>query len=518
MTFAITPLLQPSFYDHPVTNPQLVETHISWVILTGDYAYKIKKSLDLGFLDFSTLERRRRFCEEELRLNRRLAPKIYLEVIPIYGTPDAPRLRGEGPAIEYAIKMRQFPQEGLLDRRIREERLDSDQVDTIARLAGEFHGRIAVAPTDSEFGTPDSVHFPVAQNFEQTLAMVSAAETRTRLEELQDWSERTFESCRALMGERKAQGFTLECHGDMHLGNMADVDGEVVIFDGIEFNDNLRWIDVMSEIAFLFMDLQHRGRLDYAWRALNRYLEVTGDYAGLNLLRYYQGYRTMVRAKVARIRFSQPGLDETEQGEINAEFEGYLRLAEGYMEGGRPMLILMRGVSGSGKTVISQGLLEALGAVRIRSDVERKRLYSLAAEENSGSELDSGIYTREASRHTFDRLLEQTGAVLQAGYPVIVDATFLERSVREPFRKLAAEFKLPFYILNIDTDAETLRERVQQRSAEGKDASEAGLEVLEKQLASYGPLETDESPAAIPVNGNSGMADIPAIINSLAKG
>ncbi len=299
-------LLDPALYDHDVEQLHLVETHISWVVLTGPYAYKIKKALNLGFLDFSTLEQRRFFCQEEIRLNGRLAPEIYLAAIPIHGTPGAPRLAGPGSIIEYAVKMRQFPQEDLLDRLVEKGELSAGHIDTIATLVARFHLQIPAAPPDSPFGQPDRVRAPVDENVRQTLARVDDVETRRRLEALGLWNDESFARLAAAMQQRKADGYIRECHGDMHLGNMALHDGEVTIFDGIEFNDNLRWIDLMSEVAFLTSDLEYWNRPDYGWRLLNRHLEITGDYGGLALLRYYQAYRAMVRAKVVCIRLSQP--------------------------------------------------------------------------------------------------------------------------------------------------------------------------------------------------------------------
>ena len=335
-------LLEPGFYPHPVRGLRLVETHISWVFLTGDYAYKVKKPLDLGFLDFSTLEKRAHCCREELRLNRRLAPSLYLDVVALTGTPEAPVLGGPGEPVEYAVKMRQFDEAGLLDRLIAGGELPPERIDRIARIAADFHARAERAPAESDFGTPERAHHPVAENFVQTLALVSGPDVVVRLEGLQAASEEAYRRLAPRMAARRRDGFVRECHGDMHLGNMALVDGDVAIFDGIEFNANLRWIDVMSEVAFLCMDLEQRGRPDYAWRFLNAYLERTGDYAGLSLLHYYQAYRAMVRAKVTAIRLAQPGLSAGDRAAAEASFLGYLSLAEGYAAAGRPFLAITR--------------------------------------------------------------------------------------------------------------------------------------------------------------------------------
>jgi hypothetical protein len=509
-------LQEPDFYPHAVRGLRLVETHISWVFLTGDFAYKVKKPLDLGFLDFSTLEKRAHCCREELRLNRRLAPGIYLDAVPITGSLDAPSLAAEGEPIEFAVKMRQFDEEGLLDRLIARGALGADRIDRIARIVAEFHARIDRAPEDSDFGTPERAHYPVAENFHQTLPLVSDPELRSRLERLQAWSEAAYARLAPLMAARRDGGFIRECHGDMHLGNMAEVDGDVAIFDGIEFNPNLRWIDVMSEVAFLCMDLEQRGRPDYAWRFLNAYLERTGDYPGLGMLRYYQAYRAMVRAKVTAIRLAQPGLPEADQAAARASFLGYLGLAEGYAADGHPILLITRGPSGVGKTWLAGGLAERLGAVRVRSDVERKRLADLAPEARSASGIGEGLYTPEMTRATYGRLASLARQVLSAGLPVIVDAAFLDRAQRDPFRAVAAELGVPFRVLALAADAKTLMDRLAERKRVGSDASEATHAVLARQLETLRPLDPDEAASSVPVDAG-GTVDLDALAADLRQ-
>ncbi len=509
-------LLDPTRYDHAVEQLQLVETHISWVLLTGPYAYKIKKALNLGFLDFSTLARRRFFCEEEIRLNGRLAPEIYLDVVPIYGSRDAPRLVGPGTAIEYAVRMRQFPQEDLLNRLVAQDKLRAEHIDAIASRVADFHLGIPSAAGSSPFGSPAQVRAPVDENFRQILARIDDVETRERLEALHRWSDESFARLADTMIRRKSHGFIRECHGDMHLGNMALLDGQVTLFDGIEFNDDLRWIDVMSEVAFLTGDLEYWRRPDYARRFLNDYLESTGDFAGLALLRYYQAYRAMVRAKVIRIRLSQPDLPVEERSGDEREFQHHLAQAEGYKHPSRPIMVLMRGVSGSGKTVISQICLERADTIRIRSDVERKRLFGLRTTDRTGTGVGDGIYTGEASARTYERLRALAGTILDADHGVIVDATFLRRDQRQPFVDLASERNVACVILDVHADDTTLRERVKKRVATGTDASEAGVEVLEQQLQVYQPLDADEERLAIRIDSGKDI-DYQSLLEQLRQ-
>ncbi len=509
----IQALLNPAGYDHAVRNIHVVETHISWVVLTGPYAYKIKKPVNLGFLDFSTLDKRRFYCEEELRLNRRLAEALYLGVIPITGSPASPRLNGSGATIEYAVKMVQFSEEARLDRMLARGELQPMHIDLLAQELAAFHGRIAIAGHDQPFGDPEHVHEPVRQNFEQIRSRIEAPD-QPQLQRLQAWSERTFAELRQTFENRKRRGFIRECHGDAHLANMVWLDERVTFFDCLEFSENLRWIDTMSEVAFLTMDLDDRGRADLARRVLNAYLEHSGDYEGLAVFRFYQVYRALVRAKVACIRASQSGLSEEEKQKVREEYLGYANLAERYTRDVETSLIITHGLSGSGKTWLSQQLLESFDAIRVRSDVERKRLHGLAPHARSGAAIDSGIYTAEAGRRTYARLAELAQTILRAGHPVIVDAAFLKRHQRDQLCVVADRMRVPFVILDVQAPESVLRARLQRRVRHEREASEAGLAVLDRQLASHEPLTADEQRHVLVVDG-AASADITGLASKL---
>jgi hypothetical protein len=482
----------------------VIETHISFVVLTGEFAYKIKKSVDLGFLDFSTREQRRFFCEEELRLNRRLAPDLYLGVVAIRGTPARPTIGGPGEAIEYAVKMRRFPQAALLDAVVRRRELLPEQIDALARTVAAFHARAGRAGARQEFGSPAAIRAPVAQNFSQLRTLFGADEDRAALDRIEGWTE---EACRRLdasFAARLQSGFVRECHGDLHLGNIVLLDGEPRVFDCIEFNPNLRWTDVISDVAFLVMDLAEHGRVDYARRFLDRYLELSGDHAGLQVLDFYLVYRAMVRAKITRMRAAQHLLPARDRDAALAACNAYLAFAQRSIAPRPRLLAITHGVSGSGKTFVSQAVLEALGAVRVRSDVERKRLHGLAPLAQSGSGLSAGLYGEEATRVTYADLLRRTRLIVTLGFPVIVDAVFLKKSQRDAFRTLAGELGVPFVILDCTAADRVLRERVASRAASGDDASEATLAVLDSQLQCGDALAADEEAAAIHVDTATG--------------
>jgi aminoglycoside phosphotransferase family enzyme/predicted kinase len=497
----IVALLEPGRYPHPAPDVTLVETHISWVLLSGDFAYKIKKPVDLGFLDFSSLAKRRYYCDEEVRLNQRLAPHLYLDVVSIGGTPDAPMF-GAGTAMEYAVRMRRFPQHAQLDRMLAADALRAGHLDAFARLIAEFHASAPVAGSETAYGEHAAVYQPVEENFRALRDALSAPDVVERLDALETWCMAAFLANRDTHAARKLDGFVRECHGDLHLRNLAWIDGLPVAFDCIEFSPALRWIDVINEIAFLVMDLQARDQAPLAARFLNRYLERTGDYGGLALLPFYQTYRALVRAKVDAIRLHQEDITAEERRVAKAECGRYLCLGRALGQAKSPRLLITRGPSGSGKTTLTEPLVEGLGAVRIRSDVERKRLFGLPAERSARAAPDQGIYTAKAGRRTYARLLELAQTVLEAGYPVIVDAVFASSEQRAPFRALAADKGLPFHVLEFAASAGTLRERIAGRQA---GASDADLDVLEKQLRSWGALAPEERTQAIHIDTERAM-------------
>jgi len=486
----IDALRDPRCYPHAVQRIEVLQTHISAVFLTGPFAYKIKKPVSLGFLDFRSLAARRHYCEEELRLNRRTAPHWYLDVLPITGNPDAPRFGGSGEAIEYALRMRQFPQHALLDAMAREGRLSHSHMESLARGVADFHASAARAGPGTRWGSPEEVLAIALQNFDQIGAL--APGDPGPLESLRRWTLKEHAEHEPLITERAASGFVRECHGDLHLRNIALLDGVPTPFDGIEFNDALRWIDVMSEVAFLAMDCFAHRLPALAWTFLDTYLQHTGDYAGLRVLRFYAVYRALVRAKVACIRAGQEG-GGGEAARSRQRYSDHLRLADELAKQHRPALIAMHGVSGSGKSIAAAELARELGALRCRSDVERKRLHGLAPGARSGSGLDAGLYAPAVTAETYERLAEIARNALQAGYPVIVDAAFLSRSRRGRFRELARECSAPFAVVSCHVPDALLRERVDARERQARDASEAGLEVLERQLATQEPLVPEEA-------------------------
>jgi aminoglycoside phosphotransferase family enzyme/adenylate kinase family enzyme len=487
-------LQNPEIFPHPVSQFELIETHISWVLLTRQYAYKIKKPLNLGFLDYSTLAKRHHFCLEELRLNQRLAPQIYLEVVAITGSPSTPAINGPGAAFEYAVKMREFPQAAQLDRLLQAGKLMLSHIDDLANKLADFHSRIPRATAENHWGEPVQLYQAMKENFSQ-IHQVGINDKQT-LSQLKTWTETEYKRLTPLLRARKQAGFIRECHGDMHLANMALLNNTVVIFDGIEFNPNLRWIDVFSELAFILMDLQDRRKNALATRLLNRYLEITGDYGGLKVLRFYQVYRAMVRAKVTAIRLAQKELSPQQRTELQQVFQTYLNLAKQYTQPSKPMLLITHGVSGSGKSTVAQALLAELEAVCLRSDVERKRLFGIAPH----STAQTNIYTHQATQATYDQLAELAQQLLAAGFTTLIDATFLLHSQRARFQMLAKDLSVPFIILDCQADEKLCQQRIERRQQSNQDVSDATVPVLRQQMQIVEALDPTEQQWTVTVN------------------
>lgn len=499
---AVPPLIQrlldPAAYPHPTTDIHLIETHISWVILTGDYVYKLKKPCNLGFLDFSTLERRRGFCAEEVRLSGRFAPDLYLGVVPITGSADAPHVDGAGVPIEWALKLRQFDEAGRLDRLFDAGRFSGADCDRLGAEIAGVEQRLAVADPAAGWGGPDAFAAIVRMNLDQLVA--ARPDARGRAEAARAWIEREVDAARPVIEARLATGKIRECHGDLHLANIVLRDGAMMAFDGIEFNDALRWIDVANDIAFLAMDFHARRRPDHAARLLSSWMEAADDHAAARVLPLYMVYRAIVRAAVAAIRFQQATTDgnDADAAAARADCDRYLDLAEQLTVRPAPRLFITSGISGSGKTRLAEQVVAACGAIRIRSDVERKRLAGMAATDRpTDAAATQALYHPALTERVYERLATLADSLLAAGWSVVIDAACTRRAQREGLAGVARHRGVPLVWLEFDIPAELVLARVAARQSAGTDASDASVDVVRSQLASLEPI-TPEEVAATP--------------------
>ncbi|WP_164101724.1 bifunctional aminoglycoside phosphotransferase/ATP-binding protein [Candidatus Laterigemmans baculatus] len=517
-------LSDPAAYPHPVEGPVTFrETHISLIVLAGPYAYKIKKACVTDFLDYGTLAARQAACELELRLNRRYAPDLYLSVVPIHrvgsglcvgsglsvagshrvGSGEGQRQepakeqgQEQGEVVEYAVQMHRFPDDALLKERLRQGRLAGGEIRQLAQTVADFHAAAAKANAglpspDAPWGSPPRAGGNALANF-KVLRNAPLADFEPRLSALEQWTRDFLEAEAAQFWQRIAEGRIRECHGDLHLENVIQWHDRLLPFDGIEFNESFRWIDVLSDAAFLAMDFAACERFDLSHRFTNDYLELSGDREALQLWRWYLVYRALVRAKVAAMRADQPGLTEQERATMIDDCRAHIALAERFTRPEPRCLWITHGLSGSGKTTGSEWVVERCGAIRLRSDVERKRGLGLAPTERPDRQQAAEMYGEAGRQTIYDQLHRLARGVLRGGYSVVVDATFLMADQRQRFAELAKQEGVRFAILDFPADAATLRQRVAERQAAGDDASDAGLEVLEQQFANEEPLSAAE--------------------------
>lgn len=467
------------------------ETHISWVFLVGDFAYKIKKPIKTNFLDYTTLANRRMFCDQELRLDSRYAPELYLGVVPITLVDDRPIVEGPGDPIEYAVKMRRFPDQSLLSERLDSGAFTASELPELALEIADFHRRAARLDENSPWGNVESILGAAEANFDD-LDSSADEQTKATLQALQSWSRTYFDDHQREFQQRFANGFLRECHGDLHTANIVFWNDRWIPFDGIEFNDNFRWIDVLSDASFLAMDFAARGHLEFCRSFINEYLDQTGDHASLSLLRWYLVYRALVRAKVAGMRANQPTCSHFERRSALADRREHIELASRFSLAKAPRLWITHGLSGSGKTTASEKIVSGYGAIRLRSDIERKRHFGLSTGDRPSAKLKHKLYSESANLATYGRLRRIARHILRADYSVVIDATFLKHRERQLFQELAQSERAEFAILDCNADQQVLRRRITARLAKNNDASDADLEVLDSQIATQEPLTDSE--------------------------
>ena len=481
----VAALLDPARYPDSPERVELIETHISWVFLAGERVYKMKKPVDLGFLDFRTLRRRRFFCEEEVRLNRRLAPDVYLGVVEIKGSSAAPRFGGPGRVIETAVLMRRLPADRMLDRLVQAGQAPAELLDAIGVTVARFHATADTGGEIDELAGLDTVRRNWEENFAQTADLPRDVLPEHVRQGVQAYVRAFLEREAARFAARVAAGRSRDCHGDLQAQHVACVD-PVQIFDCIEFNHRFRFGDVAGEIAFLAMDLERLGRPDLAIRFLNAYLEETGDYEAVPLLDFYRAYRSWVRGKVLGF---QIGEHPERAVQARALFDLSARFAA---PGRRPRLIVTSGVMGSGKSTAARLAAARLEAIVVRTDAVRKRLAGRPLRERVAAGFGEGLYTPEMSRRTYAESLRLADELLASGWPVIVDGSFSHAAERAEARAVAAARGVPFAVLWCDAPDAVIAERLRRRALDRHEVSDGREDLLAPHRAGY------ESPAEEP--------------------
>jgi len=471
-------LLQPRSYSHPVQSVELVQTHISWVLLTGTWAYKIKRPVRYPFVDLRSLERRTFLCHEEVRLNRRFAPDLYDSVCPITIANGEARMEGGGAAIEHAVKMRQFRRDEELDRLVDAGLIEPQALEEFGRDLARIHLQLPSAAPDHKWGEPGSIRTAVLENHAQCTRAAKVFGGAADVAALRAPLAARLDALASLMSTRHAGNRVKECHADLHCSNIVRRGAGLIAFDCLEFEPAFRWIDVADEIALLLADLHSRQRPQHALAFLNGYLAQGGDYQACRLLDLYQTHRSLVRAKIMALEGGAAARAGTDAAGKRRRFAQWMSSAGVSLSAKRPVLILMSGLSGSGKTWLAQRLAPHLGAIHLRSDVERRRLAGIAAEVRSHSALQEGMYSPGVSARVNEHLAMCAADTLAGGYTTIVDATFIRRQERTHFRHFAANLGIRVCLVQCRAPKKVLRARVKERHRDGRDPSEADLSVL----------------------------------------
>ena len=471
----IQQMCQPSFYPHPVVEPiRLMQTHVSYVLLTGDYAYKVKKPVNFGFLDYSTLERRRHFCQEELRLNQRTAAELYLEVVPIGQDGETYGL-GSDSAVEYAVKMVQFPQDTLLSALYERGDLTEDLIRTLAEQVAAFHLAAETNDHIRRFGAVAQIRQAFDENYAQTQGYVGGPQTQAQLDQTQAATDHIFATQADLFQRRVAQNWIRACHGDLHLNNLCHWQDQLYLFDCIEFNEPFRYVDVMYDVGFVVMDLLAKDCRALATAFLNYYVEHTGDWEGLQLLPLYISRQAYVWAKVTSFLLDDPAIDEATKAQASQAAAHYYHLAWEVVQPQTGRLYLMAGLSGSGKSTTARELARQTGAIHLRSDALRKHLAGVPLQQRG----DQSLYSPEMTQNTYDRLIELGLTLVNAGFTVVLDAKYDRQALRLPALNQAQQAGIPAQILHCNAPPEVLEDRVRERSG---DIADATVAVLQQQV------------------------------------
>lgn len=482
----IQEMLNPGFYPHPVQEPiKLIQTHVSYVLLTGDYAYKLKKAVNFGFLDYSTLELREHFCRQELEMNKRGAAEIYLEVLPITQTDNKLELGGSGTTVEYTLKMCQFPQDNLLINLFQQGKLTEEMVENLGRLVAQFHRKCPTNDYVLSFGEVAKVRQAFDENYEQTAKYIGLAQTQEQFDATREFTDNFFATKQEVLASRVKKGWIRECHGDLHLGNICLWHDKILLFDCIEFNEPFRFVDVMYDVAYGVMNFLVGNRPDLANAYLNTYLEESGDWEGLQILPLYVSRQAYVRAKITSFLLDDPGVPAADKEQAKVTASQYYKMAFDCTKLGQGSLVMMSGVSGSGKSTVAKKIACQNNAIHIRSDAVRKHLAGVSLSERGGDEL----YTPEMIQRTYARLLELGVLLASVGYSVILDAKYDRQSLRKPVIAAAEKHHLPLQILHCTAPESILRDRLNSRTA---DISDATANLLTNQLATAETFTEEE--------------------------
>jgi aminoglycoside phosphotransferase family enzyme/predicted kinase len=514
----IEALLEPRAYPDSPEKVTLQQTHISYLFFTPNYVYKVKKPVDFAFLDFSTLNKRLHFCKEEVRLNRRLAPDVYLGVVPITEGGEGVSIEGEGEALEYAVKMRRLPAETMLEEMIKRETVTGPIIERVAEAVASFHKKAETNERISSFGRPEMVKNNTDENFAQTQNYIGRTITRKQYDDIKAYTDGFLSSNRGEFTKRVEEGFIKDCHGDMHTEHISISDG-IQVYDCIEFNERFRYSDIVADSAFLSMDLDYHNRHDLTRAFDNAYFLSTGDKHGRMLLDFYKCYRAFVRGKVEGFKLLEPEETEEDKREAALIARLHFHLAHLYATGGfRPFMLVLRGLSAAGKSAVADELSRNTGFCVLSSDAIRKGLFGIAPLEHRIEPFERGIYTPEATERTYSRLIEEGTELIGSGRSVILDATFSKLKYLKTAGKKAKASGAFFHVVECTAEEETVRKRFKERVFEKGGITDARWETYLRQKALFEPFDDSVGPYLVLKTDGQPEAVVPEIIERVLAG
>lgn len=482
----LTSLLAKEAYPEPTTTVTLIQTHVSWIFLTDTFAYKIKKPVSFSFLDFSTPQQRQHYCEEEVRLNRRLCKDIYVGVVELKLDGQRPNFCEQGNTIDYAVKMKRLPQNKMLDKMLADGRLSLDIIKRIAIKIRRFHESADTSPAISHFGSLDTIKFNWMENFQQMAQFENNIISRHEHGLIQTWVNNFMESHADIFEQRLQLGHIRDCDGDIHLENIC-VDDDIYIFDCIEFNERFRYSDTIADLAFILMDLDVNSRRDLSDALLSAYYEGEIDTTLASIIRFYKIYRAFVRGKVLSFQCIDPDISEIAKAEARHKALMYFRLIRGYIELPKlPLtLFITTGLMGCGKSTLAKQLSFELGIAMYNSDIIRKELNEIPPGTRVWEEYGKGIYSKSQSEATYLQLAQLARLSLSSGRSTIIDASFRLNSDRKHFAEIARQFHAKFVILKIWCSESIQKDRLQIRQLQRTAISDGRLELINLQLNDY---------------------------------
>jgi aminoglycoside phosphotransferase family enzyme/predicted kinase len=491
-------LKNPKFFGANVHSVQLLQTHISYVALTGSYAYKVKKPVNFGFLDFSTLDKRKFFCEEELRLNKRLCPEMYLEVLPITKKDNTLKLGGDGPIVEYALKMKEFPQESIMTYMLEQGDISEETIDHLCKILVDFYTSQEPTAEVKKYGELPAVKQNIDENFEQTKPMIDITVPKETFWGIKNAVTKFFERNKEVFGQRMKEGRIYDCHGDLHSGNIAITGDHIHIFDCIEFNDRFRYCDVASDIGFLAMDLDYMNYPYLSSYLIERYVEKSHDTTIYSVLNFYKSYRAFVRGKVHGFQLNDPHIDPAKKNSLVANAKKYFALSLYYAwlflrdtQKQKPLIFIVAGLSGTGKSTVARKIAVDYHGGQINTDVVRKEVAGINKYERHHDRFNTGLYDPKKVDDTYEQVMLCASSWLKKGENVVLDATFQKKKYRDMAHHLAGKHHAVLITVQCVCPDAVVQKRLQERLLK-KSVSDGRWEIYLAQKSIFEPFTSEE--------------------------